>query len=44
LADPKRLLTDIYFELQEIFESKYGENVLMFIELGSFFEIYSETV
>ncbi len=41
LADPKRLLTDIYFELQEIFESKYGENVLMFIELGSFFEIYS---
>jgi len=41
LADKKRLLTDIYFELQEAFEEKYGDNVLIFIELGSFFEIYS---
>ncbi|HIC10925.1 MAG TPA: DUF968 domain-containing protein [Campylobacterales bacterium] len=41
LADKKRLLTDIYFELQEAFENQYGDNVLIFIELGSFFEIYS---
>ncbi len=41
LADKKRLLTDTYFELQEAFEEKYGEDVLIFLELGSFFEIYA---
>ena len=40
LNDKKRLLTDVYFELQEFFQEKYGENVLIFLELGSFFEIY----
>jgi DNA mismatch repair protein MutS len=40
LADKKRLLTDTYFELQEVFEEKHGEDVLIFLELGSFFEIY----
>jgi DNA mismatch repair protein MutS len=41
LADKKRLLTDTYFELQEAFQQKYGDDVLIFLELGSFFEIYS---
>ena len=41
LSDKKRLLTDIYFELQEYFETKHGKDVLIFLELGSFFEIYS---
>jgi DNA mismatch repair protein MutS len=40
LADKKRLLTDVYFELQDIFEEQYGDDVLIFVELGSFFEIY----
>ena len=35
-----KLLTEIYFELQEYFESKYGNNTIIFIEIGSFFEIY----
>lgn len=41
LADKKRLLTDIYFDLQDGFEQKYGKDVLIFLELGSFFEIYA---
>ncbi len=41
LSDKRRILTDIYFELQETFEKQYGENVLIFLELGSFFEIYA---
>jgi len=41
LLDKNRILTDIYFELQESFENRYGENVLIFLELGSFFEIYA---
>jgi len=36
----KGLLTDIYFDIQREFETKYGDNVLLFLELGSFFEIY----
>jgi len=35
-----KLLTEIYFELQIHFQEKYGENTLIFIEIGSFFEIY----
>ncbi len=35
-----KLLTEIYFELQKYFESKYGNNTIIFIEIGSFFEIY----
>ena len=41
LSDKNRLLTDIYFELQESFEAKHGKDVLIFLELGNFFEIYS---
>ena len=40
LASRDKLLTEIYFDLQRYFEDKYGENTLIFIEIGSFFEIY----
>ncbi len=40
LNSKKRLLTDIYFELQNIFEKKYGENTVILMEIGSFFEVY----
>jgi DNA mismatch repair protein MutS len=40
LSTKNRLLTEIYFDLQRHFEEKYGENTLIFIEIGSFFEIY----
>ena len=35
-----KLLTEIYFDLQLYFESKYGKNTLILIEIGSFFELY----
>jgi DNA mismatch repair protein MutS len=41
LSDKNMLLTDIYFEIQADFEKRYGDDVLIFLELGSFFEIYS---
>jgi len=40
LEQKDKLLTQIYFELQEYFEQKYGKDSLILIELGSFFEIY----
>jgi len=40
LNSKNKLLTEIYFELQEYFEKKYGENTIILIEIGSFFEIY----
>ncbi len=40
LNQKNKLLTQIYFELQEYFQQKYGENALVFIEIGSFFEVY----
>jgi DNA mismatch repair protein MutS len=40
LNQKKKLLTEIYFELQEYFESKYGDDTIILIEIGSFFEIY----
>jgi len=35
-----KLLSEIYFDLQRHFEAKYGENTLILIEIGSFFELY----
>ena len=35
-----KLLSEIYFDLQRHFEVKYGENTLILIEIGSFFELY----
>jgi DNA mismatch repair protein MutS len=40
LASKGKLLTEIYFDLQRHFESKYGKDALVFIEIGTFFEIY----
>ncbi|BBG66349.1 DNA mismatch repair protein MutS [Hydrogenimonas sp.] len=40
LNDKKRLLTDIYFELQRIFEQKYGADTVVLMEVGTFFEVY----
>ncbi|WP_200764138.1 MutS-related protein [Nitrosophilus alvini] len=40
LNNRKRLLTDIYFELQRYFEKKYGSNTVVLMEIGSFFEVY----
>jgi DNA mismatch repair protein MutS len=40
LNDKKRLLTDIYIEIQQLFEQKYGSNTVVLMEIGSFFEIY----
>ena len=40
LNNSKNLIIENYFELQEYFEKKYGNSVLIFIEIGSFFEIY----
>jgi DNA mismatch repair protein MutS len=40
LSQKDKLLTEIYFELQEYFEKKYGDNTLILMEIGSFFEIY----
>jgi len=40
LNQKNRLLTEIYFELQEYYEAKYGKDAIVFIEVGSFFEIY----
>ena len=40
LATKGKLLTEIYFELQKHFESKYGDNALVFMEIGTFFEVY----
>ena len=40
LASKGKLLTEVYFELQKHFESKYGENTIILMEIGSFFELY----
>ncbi|CAA6822907.1 MAG: DNA mismatch repair protein MutS [uncultured Sulfurovum sp.] len=40
LASKGKLLTEIYFQLQEHFESKYGNDALVFMEIGTFFEVY----
>jgi len=40
LASKGKLLTEIYFDLQKHFESKYGKDTLVFMEIGTFFEVY----
>ena len=40
LSQKNKLLTQIYFELQEYFESKYGKDALVLMEIGTFFETY----
>ena len=40
LQDKSKLLTVQYFELQKMFESKYGTNTVVLMEVGTFFETY----
>ncbi len=40
LNNPDRSLIEVYFDLQKNFEEKYGENTVVIMEVGSFFEVY----
>ncbi len=40
LAQKRKLLTEIYFDLQRHFEEKYGPDALVLMEIGTFFEVY----
>ncbi|RBQ27540.1 DNA mismatch repair protein [Arcobacter sp. CECT 9188] len=40
LENRGELLTITYFKLQRLFEKKYGENALVLMEIGTFFEVY----
>jgi len=40
LNNKDKLLTQIYFDLQRYFENKYGTNTVVFMEIGTFFEVY----
>ena len=35
-----KLLTETYFDLQRHFEAKYGSDTVIFMEIGTFFEVY----
>ncbi len=40
LNDKSLLLTQQYFKLQQLFESKYGKDTIVLMEVGTFFETY----
>lgn len=40
LNNKDKLLTEIYFDLQRFFEQKYGQDTVVFMEIGTFFEVY----
>ncbi len=40
LEDKSILLTQQYFKLQQLFESKYGKDTVVLMEVGTFFETY----
>ena len=40
LSQKKKLLTEVYFDLQRHFEKKYGKDALILMEIGTFFEVY----
>jgi len=40
LENKDRLLTQTYFDLQRFFENKYGDDTVVFMEIGTFFEVY----
>lgn len=40
LNDKTLLLSEVYFKLQEHFEAKYGSNTVVFMEIGTFVEVY----
>jgi len=40
LQDKSLLLTEAYFKIQKLVEAKYGKDSIVFIEIGTFFEVY----
>ncbi|MDQ7044399.1 MAG: DNA mismatch repair protein [Sulfurimonas sp.] len=40
LNNKDRLLTQTYFDLQRYFEDKYGLDTVVFMEIGTFYEVY----
>jgi len=40
LNNKDRLLTQTYFDLQRHFEEKYGNDTVVFMEIGTFYEVY----
>jgi DNA mismatch repair protein MutS len=40
LNSKDKLLIEVYFDIQQHFEQKYGENTVVLMEIGSFFESY----
>lgn len=40
LNNKEKLLTQTYFDLQRYFEEKYGTDTVIFMEIGTFFEVY----
>jgi len=40
LNNKEKLLTQTYFDLQRYFEKKYGHDTVVFMEIGTFFEVY----
>ena len=40
LNSKNRLLTQTYFELQKHFQEKYGDDTVVFMEIGTFYEVY----
>ena len=40
LNNKEKLLTQTYFDLQRFFEDKYGNDTVVFIEKGTFYELY----
>ncbi len=40
LNDKSILLTEAYFKIQEAVEEKYGGDSIVFMEIGTFFEVY----
>jgi len=40
LQDKSFLLTEAYFKIQELVEAKYGKDTIVFMEIGTFFEVY----
>lgn len=40
LNNKEKLLTQIYFDVQRYFQEKYGHDTVVFMEIGTFFEVY----
>ncbi|MCD4667547.1 MAG: MutS family DNA mismatch repair protein, partial [Sulfurimonas sp.] len=40
LNNKDKLLTQTYFDLQRLFEDKYGHDTVVFMEIGTFYEVY----